>query len=378
MIHITEDIVIVGGGPAGSYLGYLLAKNGKKPIIFDHSHPREKPCGGGISSFAIRKFPILNEISIPTASDNKIELVSSEGLSVMTKGQNVSWALSRLHFDKFMMNKAIEQGAILIKERVVDIKQKDKIWEIKTKNKVYKAKIIVGADGVNSIVRKKIQGPISKQNIGICYGCYAKSNKKESTRIMFLKNGEGYAWCFPRHDHLSIGVGVKTSSSTDIKLLLNDLISKYYPHVEVTSKWGAKIPAIKEPSFYNKSSSGDNWILIGDAAGHVDPITAEGITYALWSAELASKAIIDNKINSFDRLWKEEYGEELNFGCKLAHLFYNQRFLELSIRIASNSNTFSNILYKIFNSEQSYISFIGRILVDSPKILKEIFLKSVK
>ncbi len=376
---MIEDIIIVGGGPAGAYLGYLLAKNGKKPIIFDHSHPREKPCGGGISSFAIRKFPILNEISIPTASDNKIELVSSEGLSVMTKGQNVSWALSRLHFDKFMMDKAIEHGAILIKERVVDIKQKNKIWEIKTKNKVYKAKIIVGADGVNSIVRKKIQGPISKQNIGVCYGCYAKSDKKESTRIMFLKNRGGYAWCFPRHDHLSIGVGITdTLGAKGIKPILNEFITEYYPDIEITSKWGGKVPSIKDVAFYDTPCSGNNWILIGDAAGHVDPITAEGITYALWSAEVASKVIIENNIRSFDKIWKEEYGERLHSGCKMAKFFYNHSFLEFSIKLASISDTFSTVLYNVLNSEQPYYNMIGRIIIDTPKILKEIFLKSVK
>ncbi len=379
MIDMIEDIVIVGGGPAGSYLGYLLAKNGIKTIIFDYSHPREKPCGGGISSFAIGKFPILNEISIPTAADNKIELISSEGLSVMTKGQNVSWALSRLHFDKFMMDKSIEHGATLIKEKVIDIKKKDNIWEVKTNKGLYKTKIIVGADGVNSIVRKKIQGPISKQNIGICYGCYAKSNKKESTRIKFLKNSGGYAWCFPRHDHLSIGVGITDRiDAKRIKTILNDFITEYYPDIEITSKWGGKVPSIKEKAFFNIPCSGHNWILIGDAAGHVDPITAEGITYALWSAELASKAIIENNIKSYDKMWKEEYGERLQSGCKMNNFFYNPRFLKFSINLASKSDTFSTFLYNVLNSEQPYYNIMGRIIIDAPKILKEIFLKSVK
>ena len=59
---MKTDIAIVGGGPAGAYLGYCLAKKGIKAVIFDDSHPREKPCGGGISSFALRKFPILKNI----------------------------------------------------------------------------------------------------------------------------------------------------------------------------------------------------------------------------------------------------------------------------------------------------------------------------
>jgi geranylgeranyl reductase family protein len=372
VIKITEDIVIVGGGPSGAYLGYLLAKTGKKPIIFDHSHPREKPCGGGISSFAIGKFPLLNEISLPKAPDNKIELISSEGMSIMTKGQNVSWALSRLHFDKFLIDKAIEYGARLIPERVIDITKKNEIWEMRTDKGKYKTKIIVGADGVNSIVRKKIQGPISKDNIGICYGCYAKSNKKESTRIMFLKDKRGYAWCFPRHDHLSIGVGITDSSNSEgIKSILDEFVSTNYPDIKILSKWGGKVPSIKETTFYDMPCSGDNWILIGDAAGHVDSVTGEGITYALWSAELAAEAIIKNNPKLFDKLWREDYGERLISSCKSRDLFYNSFLMDNSIKLANRSKTLSNFLYDTLNNQLPGLVFYKRLIMVSPKIFYE-------
>ena len=189
MIYIAEEIVIVGGGPSGSYLGFLLAKSGKKPIIFDHSHPREKPCGGGITSFAIDKFPFLNEMLMPKSPDKEIEIISSKGMSVMTKGQKSSWNISRLDFDNYLLNKAIENGAKLIKERVIDIKRKDNLWKSITNNKKeYTTKILIGADRVDSIVRKKTIGPIPNNHLGICYGCFARSDKKEPTRIMFLKN----------------------------------------------------------------------------------------------------------------------------------------------------------------------------------------------
>ncbi len=366
-----EDIAIIGGGPAGSYLGYLLAKNGLHPIIFDYSHPREKPCGGGVSAFALEKFSFLHEIPTENTPEAEFEseIRSPEGFSVMIRGDKPSWTISRLLLDKFILDKAIDSGSKLINEKVIDITPKGDIWEIKTDAGIYKAKIIIGADGVNSIVRKKILSPIPTNDIGICYGCFATSNKKETPLFKYFKNKQGYAWCFPRQNNVSIGVGVDSSNSKNVKTLFEEFITSNYPDVDILSKWGAKIPNIKDIDFYKTPCAGKNWILIGDAAGHVDPITGDGITYALWSAELASKAIMNNDPCSFDQLWRNEYGDNLIAGCKMRHTFYNPFLLEFSLWIASKSKIASSILYDVMNSQQYYSDFFKNIF---KSILKKI------
>jgi len=377
MIENVEDIVIVGAGPAGSYLGYLLAKAGFKPVIFDHSHPREKPCGGGISVLAIEKFSFLHDIPDEKSPDNFFEIVSPHGVSIMTTGRKSTWNLSRQSLDIFVLDKAINHGCRLIAEQVIDVKLINNIWHIKTKEAKYKAKIIIGADGVNSIVRKKILGPIPKTELGVCYGCFAKSEKKETNRVKFLKNKQGYAWCFPRHDHLSIGVGIESGHPKEVKKMFNNFLFTYYPHVEIISTWGAKIPNIKNPHFYDLPCAGENWILIGDAAGHVDPMTGEGITYALWSAELAAKAIISNDPKAFDKMWRKEYGEDLMDSCRMMKFFYNPRLIEYSIHIAKKSKTFSTFLYDFMTNQISRQRLLKRIIKDIPKIVKEYILSTL-
>jgi geranylgeranyl reductase family protein len=376
--NIIEEIAIIGGGPAGAYLGYLLAKKGMHPVIFDHTHPREKPCGGGISVLAIEKFPFLNEIQEPKAPDNKFEFIASKDLSIMTSGKKSTWSLSRARFDKFLLDKAIENGCRLIPEQVKGIKNKNNIWEINTTEGQYQAKLIIGADGVNSIVRKKILGPIPKEDVGVCYGCYATSEKNEATRIIFLKDRQGYAWCFPRHDHLSIGVGVDSSNSKDVKKLFSEIITTYYPHIKIESKWGAKIPNIKDPQFYKLPCAGENWILVGDAAGHVDSSTGEGITYALWSAELASHAIINKDPSSFNSLWRKEYGDNLIGSCKSRDLFYNPLVLEYSIRLAKRSKTLSNFFYELVTNQIPQNILFNRIVKDTPKIIMEFISSKIR
>lgn len=368
---LIKKIIIVGAGPAGSYLAYLLSQKGIYPIIFDHSHPREKPCGGGITTLAIEKFPILNEIPEEKYMEKEMEIISSKGISVMTKGKKYSWGVSRKTLDKFLLDIAIKNGCKLITERVVDIKKIDNGWQIKTTENKYDADIIIGADGVDSIVRRKILKPISKQNLGVCYGCFAISNKNEISKIEFFKDKQGYAWCFPRHDHLSIGVGVDLSNSKNAKKLLEDFMKEHYPHVTIQKKWGAKIPSVKNLDFYDHPCAEDTWILIGDAAGHVDSVSGEGITYALWSAELAAESIIQGNPKVFDKMWREEYGERLMGSVKSRDLFYNPLLLNSSMRLAGRSNTFSTFLYDALNNQLPGLYFYKRLIKDFPKIFYE-------
>lgn len=375
---MINDIIIVGGGPSGAYLGWLLAKQGLKPIIFDHSHPREKPCGGGISVLALEKFPFLNDVPEPKTKDFNFGLISPNGYSVMTSGKKGSWSLSRLIMDKYILDNAIECGCRFIPEKVIDVILKDNIWHLKTKNKEYASKLIIGADGVNSIVRKKIIGPFPKEHLGLCYGCYAVSTKKEQTYIKFLKNKKGYAWCFPRHDHLSIGVGTSSLKTIDIKNIFNEFLSTHYPDVKILSTWGAIIPNIKNDSFFKNNCSGENWLIIGDAAGHVDSVTGEGITYALWSAELAAKAIINNNLKCFDDLWRQQYGNNLSDSCKMREIFYNPWIVETSIKIADKSEVFSSFLYDILTNQLNSNDFLKRIVTDLPKAIKEYILGKIQ
>ncbi len=84
---MTDDIAIVGGGPAGAYLGYLLAQRGINATIYDDSHPREKPCGGGITPFALERFPLLSGVPTSFRYVGKMLFISPEGKEAMVSGR---------------------------------------------------------------------------------------------------------------------------------------------------------------------------------------------------------------------------------------------------------------------------------------------------
>jgi len=325
------EVAIVGGGPAGSYCAYCLAENDVNSVIFDHTHPREKPCGGLVPPLAQKLFPFLKEIPIEHCERNKIYFISPYGKRVcLSCRKSKLLCFSRLKLDQFLVNMAVNKGAELIKEKVIAVERKKDLWKVRTTRQSYLVKTLIGADGVNSLVRRSIIGSLSKVDKGFCYGYLVKGLEKEDLTIRFLFHRTGYIWVLPRAVHTSLGIGcAEISRSHGLKRELDIFIEQHYSHVEKISRWAALIPDVKDVKTFRIPLAGPNWILIGDAAGHVNPIIGEGIMYALLDGELAAQAVIENNPQLFDSLWRESYGWSLFRDVKLMKWVYKKPFLEL-------------------------------------------------
>jgi geranylgeranyl reductase family protein len=334
MMDSMFEVAIVGGGPAGSHCAYCLAENGIYPVIFDHSHPREKPCGGMISPLAQEIFPFLKELPIEHAKRKKMVLMTPSGKKIsldMRKGAAI--CVSRLAFDQFLLNMAVSNGAKLLKEKVMDVKKQGNFWKIKTDKNLYVAKKLVGADGVNSVVRSKVTAPLKNTDKGICYGYFTERLEDENLSFHFLPHREGYIWVIPRKNNVSIGIGcAEVSRSSGLKKELDMFIKKRYPYIKILSSWAALIPNIKNTETLCIPVAGKTWVLIGDAASHVNAITGEGIPYALLSGELAAQAITKNNIPLYEELWRRSYGLNLLLGVKFRNLIYKKPMLEFYCR----------------------------------------------
>lgn len=340
LMETVKEVAIVGGGPAGAYCALNLARMGIKPVIFDHSHPREKPCGGGISPPVILKFPFIEEFRSSGLTFGKFKIISCIDTEVMTAQLENGFSISRRCFDQGILKMAIENGARLIKERVTDVQKKGASWIITTDNSAHTARILVGADGVNSIVRRKIVGPISPKNLALTFGYLAIGPEQKNATIKFLGQIPGYIWVFPGKEFSNIGIGSDLINGRALKEYLDTFITSHLPKSKIISKYAAMLPSVSDPQFFKLQSAGENWILIGDAAGHVDPISGGGIMYALWGAEMAAQAISKKDPKSFDKMWREAYGRILEERCRNKEAFYDPLESTILMIIALANKTY--------------------------------------
>jgi geranylgeranyl reductase family protein len=325
------QIAIVGGGVAGAYCALQLAKSGLRPTIFDHSHPREKPCGGLVSPEALKWFPLLEQLKIEHTERKRLYFVSPSGkkICVHLRKERV-FGFSRLELDECLLKTAVDKGSELIEERVTSVERKNDLWQVKTQGQTYFAKNLIGADGVNSIVRKEIIGPLDLKDKGICFGYFVKGLENEEITVNFSPYRKGYIWVIPRLQSTSIGIGCsEIKFSNGLKKELDVFIQHNFPEAKRISKWVALIPNIKSQKAFRAPLAGTNWILIGDAAGHASPSSGEGILYALLDGELAAQALRDEKPWMFNMLWRQTYGMAFFLDIKMRNWIYKKGFCEL-------------------------------------------------
>lgn len=317
------EIAIAGAGPAGAYCALSLAREGFHPVLFDHSHPREKPCGGALSPFTQDEFPFLKTLPFIHEEANYVQIVYMHDRKIGITLKRKFIITSRQRLDNHILDMAISNGARLEKEKIIGVKRSHDYWKVRTNKKLYTAKILIGADGVLSVVRNATIGPFQPHDVGMCYGYLAKPMRGQCTVFRFLPARRGYIWVFPRGDDVCVGIGADMNRGLGLKNELDRFLKSNCPQLELKSEWAALLPNLHSYTL-RKPTAGSNWILIGDAAGHVDPITGEGIPYALRSAELACKAVLQNNLKLYDFFWREEYGTFLSYSAELKGMIFNR------------------------------------------------------
>lgn len=292
------DVIVVGAGPGGATTAFHLARAGIKTLLVEKEKmPRYKPCGGGLTA---KVEQILDTDFSPTIEDTiRIASVAYGQERARVKyDQPLAWMVMRDKFDLLLTQRAAQAGAeVREAEPVTAVSFEKNGVEVSTRKDNSAAKLVVGADGVNGIVRRAAGFP-RHENMAVALEAEMEAPSaaleewRETLHVDFAGIKWGYAWIFPKAEHLSIGVGAFSRPNRRVDLrsdLARYVASEPSLHdaKEMFSR-GHRIPVGGRPSRYHAARA----LLVGDAAGVVDPFSGEGIYYAILSGKMAAEEII--------------------------------------------------------------------------------------
>jgi geranylgeranyl reductase family protein len=365
-MRVPERIAVVGGGPAGAFVATELARIGCKVLLFDEKLAWEKPCGGGLTDKAITRWPFLREAQVERNWISHGELITPSGRKVSFQLHRQIAIFSRKALNGLLLEKASQAGAQLCRERVVGIDRTGTGWELQTSSNSYNSDFVVLATGARNSFRGRFSQPLGPENFMVAVGYYIPGTH-QTVQIKFLKGLHGYIWVFPRADHFSVGICGRMQGANTAKLrrILDDWLPEFGLKLDGARFYAHIIPSLTVNAL-RIPFSGDDWAMIGDAAGFVDAITGEGIYYSLRSAELLAKAFEQGAPEKYAAFVREDFLAELAHASRIAGRFYAGDWMggsvvERMVQLTSRSPRFRELMRDLFAGTQDYSDLRERV-----------------
>src|SRR5215831_15398342 len=272
------DVVVVGAGPAGCWASRTLAMRGARTALVDGSHPREKPCGGGVTGRALALVAPAIDVSrlsrCRIRSARFVDTARGASVSVPLRDGDLDVA-SRTDFDGALLSAAIDAGVRFCNARVVDLRRDGADFVVHTSTGSIRAARVIGADGANSLVRRRLAEPFARADLSIASGYFVHGQTSDEIVIELLADPPGYIWSFPRRAHLAIGICAQADAGVTLAALrarTQEWIRAMRFDDRSIAPYSWPIPSLSAKSFGTLTTSGPGWCLVGDAAGLVDPI----------------------------------------------------------------------------------------------------------
>ena len=384
------DVIIVGGGPAGATAALYADRMGLNSIVLDKAiFPRDKVCGDALSGKTVgimRELGLtdgldllegseINRITFgsPNHSQFNVYLKDSKNTRHITKG----YVITRQVFDNYLFQKADEvvetRQGFSVKDIIYDngtitgVKGKNKDGEIEN---IY-APLVMGCDGANSIISRKLGlYKMDINNTAVAIRCYYEGIEGLTDQIELHYVSEvkpGYFWLFPAGEgKANIGIGLYKSDAKkekrSLEQIMNEIIASQYFNdrfqnaypTEKPKGWNLPMGSI------HRENHGDGFLLLGDAAGLVDPFTGEGIGNAMVAAKYAMQVALKAKtlnnytsetLREYDTLVWDELGGELATSTKLQKLARSSFLLNFVIKRAARSKEVQEIISGMLSNE---------------------------
>ena len=366
------DILIIGGGPAGSAAAITASRAGLRVGLFEKGpYGRDKVCGDGLTPRAIAA---LNELRIDHSAAHRID-----GLRMIAgkKQRELAWPTTarfpnhgavwpRRQFDNHLLDVAIASGAdVRFDSEALPELEGDRVIGVRVGNDVYKAPFTILAAGAQGLAAKMLGAERDpNETFGLAIRAYAPTPRHAERHLeacLSLRDEHGtavpgYGWMFPAGDGtVNIGVGALSTMKGFKKLNLNTLLDQYTSIVRDSWSLGEYI---EKPRAWRLPMScvkryGPGWVAVGDAAGFVNPMNGEGIDYGLESGILAVQKFIADPVTApvtYDREVGERFDAFLRTGRRFSFIIGHPWLLRPGLRIAVGTQVAADITLSVMGN----------------------------
>ncbi|MBS1818025.1 MAG: NAD(P)/FAD-dependent oxidoreductase [Acidobacteria bacterium] len=413
-------VIVVGAGPAGAVAARTLARAGVPVTLLERAagFPRNKPCGGGISIRVLSRFPWLEPTlaSIATLRLSRLYLEGPDGDSTVIASDNAAvLMIRRVEFDAVLVREATDAGATLVTGvEIVRAKATPDLVVLEARDgRRFEAPVVIAADGVHSIVARRLglnpgwpPGSVAvdmmeetprdtldadRSTLWVSYGYAARANSRthDTTRAP-----EGYAYIFPKRDHVNVGIGyVLDHFRADVDAHPYALQQEFVAHLRdrglVTGGSVRKnfTPFIIPVGGPLKRPGDGRVLLAGDAGGFVNGFTAEGIYYAMVTGEHAARAVIataprdipSRLASRYHKAWRREVGAELRDSVLVRrYLFADRRRIARVIAAARHDPAITRSVLDYAMGRASYAGVRRRVIAGAPVVAARLLIDHVR
>ena len=387
------DALVVGMGPAGATAAYQLSRAGLSVLGLDKAtHPRYKVCGGGLSARIDR----ILEDDYKSVVEHTVYGIqfSFRGADpfFLDSSSPIAYMVMRDRFDHFLVEKARRVGTEVHEgESATSYLQLPDGIEVTTDRGRYLAKVLIGADGANSLVAQQLfPGRRSRRmatlESEISIGPASHYPGTGRALIDIGATPAGYAWIFPKQERLSIGVGDLRGGLVSPKKIFDRFVrdEKGLMPWKVPQPIGYPLPLFSEHNAANRESVGlvnGRALLVGDAGHLVDPLFGEGIYYAIRSGQLAAESILNQvhdrqrSLGDYEEAVRREIYEEFRVAVRMASIVYS--YPRLCHRLLPRYQHIVMLYYDVLRGRETYQTFFSRAKSVIKSSLKELLLEAV-
>ncbi|HEM61613.1 MAG TPA: geranylgeranyl reductase family protein [Chloroflexi bacterium] len=372
------DLVVVGGGPAGSSAARRAGALGLRTLLLEKEQfPRYKACGGGVTGQALSSLdfalpPRLCDATIFAAR------VHFEGRSIEARGESPLAAMvSRSDFDALLLEKALEGGVVArMGERVRGLEEHQNAVEVLTDDGAYEATYVIVAEGAQGTLKRTVRRKDREDEYGVCLVSEIRNEdsprdyRQDTIEVHFGIGGMGYGWVFPHGEHLSVGIGGLASSLRSPKEIMAGFLRDrgFDPHHRAR---GHLIPV----GGVRRTLASSRILLAGDAAGFLDSFTGEGIAYAIRSGQIAAEVISGSLLSGrhpkaqgeYQTLCEKEFGSNLRYSLFLARIMH--RFPGIFFRLLASHQEVIDNFAKVATAQWSYGHYLRWLIPRLPGYL---------